>query len=177
MVKIDAAERKARTAFVDQSDDELAEEVRELEERARVFRLEHVNSSRAAAHRKLDELLDRKRAAWAASVRGVRFAVTRSGDGLSGFSPDFDALAWTRPEVGKAMHAAIDAKHVDGDVVVEFTDLSEGEYRRQLAEMRSAVADREDELEIREANREAARVLGRAEQARERRAADRAVAA
>lgn len=177
MVKIDAAERKVRTAFTAQDDDELAAEVRQLERELTEFRSKHSRNSRDGAHRRLDELLERKRSEWAASVRRVRYAATRAGDELSTFSPDFDAFAWTRPEVGKALHAAIDAKQVPGEVPVEFTDLTEGEYRQRLAEMRAAIADREDELEIRAANREAARVLERAAANRERRAADREVAA
>lgn len=167
MVK--TAEAGVREAFPDKTDDELRGELRELRAELEDVRNRHMGKTREDAHRRVDEHAERMRAAWDAALRDVRYRATRAGGDLGGFTLPHGAFPWTQPAVVKALHAAIDADHTPGEVEVVFSDLTPEQVRSKLDDLKAQIAAREGELDVRDANREAARVRARVSAARERR--------
>lgn len=172
-----ADETGVREAFPNMTDDDLRAEIKTLRADLDDLRKHHMGKTKEDAHRKIDEHATMKRAAWQAALRDVRYRATRPGGDLGGFSLPFEAYPWTQPAVVKALHAAIDSDPLPGDVAVPFSAMSAGAVRQALDRTKAAIADREDELAIRDANREVARVQAKTQAARERRENDRKAAA
>lgn len=141
-----------REAFADRDDGALSVELVGLRRELDAHR-SGKRATRERAHRMLDERVKRAEAHLQAQVRGVRFAASQPGGDMLGLDFTADALAFTRPEIVAAMHAAIDSETLPGEVDPNWSDLTDGEYQAERRRLSAAIAQREVELDGREMRR------------------------
>lgn len=141
-----------REAFADRDDGALSVELVGLRRELDAHR-SGKRATRERAHRMLDERVARAEAQLQAQVRGVRFAASQPGGDMLGLEFTAEALAFTRPEIVAAMHAAIDSETLPGEVDPNWSDLTESEYQAETRRLNAAIAQREVELDGREMRR------------------------